>query len=1118
MSDTSRLDQNVGLGYRLHKLEIFNWGTFDSSEGNIHTVRPQGATTLLIGQNGSGKSTLVDALLTLLVKPATRNYNVAAGANKRERNERTYIKGAYGRLGRDEDNRADMQYLRPSGNQYAALLACFRNDRGEAITVAQVLYLKSGGDVGKIYCFATDEKSIVTDCANLKTERMQQQLKERGFRTTTSYIDYHSWFMRATNIREKAMDVFNQTVAVKDIHRLNDFIRTHMLEEKPWDEKIDSLQTHFSDLSKAYLSLVDVRRRHDSLVPIEEKGRALMVEIQKLQNMDRVLAASDSFFKQKTIDLLEPCCTQAEANLIRLGKEKNRLEGESADLREDERRTRNEMELAGGERLKNIPQQIKLAEVQRDAKRVDNLRFHQYLQTAGLREPITSQEAMASLHARLPKLLDDVDQQIVAFEKIREDKAIDRAAVRRQREDAQRELTSLEQHQGNLPEALADLRRRMREHLGLPESALVFAAELISVKPESRDWESSIEMVLRNFGLSLLVPQQHYPMVSRYVDQNRLADRQGRGQRLVYLKVGARASVPQSRDPMHPGSLIQKLTFKDGHSLLPWVKAELEERLNYICCETIDEFQQISGLALTKERQVKYRGARHEKDDREQATDRSRFVLGWDNRAKQRYLTDRIVQLDKSIQSFNGEITRLDTVLTSHRERKDAFGQLRKTANYSEIDYAIYERELSSLREEKELLEQNNEALRLLKKRLEITQAKDTAVRLARDGVVEQEGKVKESLVNWRETIRKARGILQQREHAGELATHMQSFAECEAFFAETPLTAERLDDEKNAYDQARHKERDALKGAIDPQMLEVSQLMNNYLRDFPDEKADLGADLSYIESFCARAERIRCEALPQYELRFKERLNEKVTQEIGILNGTFQAEMAEIRDKIDLLNLSLRQLEYRPGTYMQLAQQLVRDVEITDFQISLRECLADAFEGTIEADEARYVRIEKLLKRLQEDNRWRDKVTDVRKWFDFAARETEEETGRIKADYTDSDGQSGGEKAKLAFTILVAAIAYQYDVDPGRPASNHFQFVVVDEMFSKVDDQYSEYALELFRKFGLQLLIVAPLDAKARVTEPYVGCYLHVVKDLSSHRSVIYSMTASEFEEATLS
>ena len=71
----------------------------------------------------------------------------------------------------------------------------------------------------------------------------------------------------------------------------------------------------------------------------------------------------------------------------------------------------------------------------------------------------------------------------------------------------------------------------------------------------------------------------------------------------------------------------------------------------------------------------------------------------------------------------------------------------------------------------------------------------------------------------------------------------------------------------------------------------------------------------------------------------------------------------------------------------------------------------------------------------------------------------------------------------------------------------------MVDEMFSKVDDQHARYALDLFAKFGLQLLIVAPLDGKARVTEPYVGSYLLVNKNANSH-SEVFEMTARQFRE----
>ena len=158
------------------------------------------------------------------------------------------------------------------------------------------------------------------------------------------------------------------------------------------------------------------------------------------------------------------------------------------------------------------------------------------------------------------------------------------------------------------------------------------------------------------------------------------------------------------------------------------------------------------------------------------------------------------------------------------------------------------------------------------------------------------------------------------------------------------------------------------------------------------------------------------------------------------------------------------------------------------------------------------------MIRRLREEERWRDKVTDVRRWFDFAARELDAVSGEERSCYEDSAGQSGGEKAKLAFTILVAAIAYQFDIDPSDDDDDRFHFVVVDEMFSKVDDRYAEYALQLFEKFGLQLLIVAPLDAKARVTEPYVGCYLHTVKNEKSRTSEVISMTATEYAGAMAS
>ena len=79
-------------GFRLTRLELYNWGTFDQ---RVWSLDANARNTLLTGDIGSGKSTIVDAVTTLLL-PANRiSYNKAAGAETRERNLRSYVLGYY---------------------------------------------------------------------------------------------------------------------------------------------------------------------------------------------------------------------------------------------------------------------------------------------------------------------------------------------------------------------------------------------------------------------------------------------------------------------------------------------------------------------------------------------------------------------------------------------------------------------------------------------------------------------------------------------------------------------------------------------------------------------------------------------------------------------------------------------------------------------------------------------------------------------------------------------------------------------------------------------------------------------------------------------------------------
>src|SRR5690606_23648281 len=125
------------------------------------------------------------------------------------------------------------------------------------------------------YAFCAGERSIATDLSGLhRDQKIAKQLVQRGFQATTKYSEYLPWIARCTHQRPKAMDVFNQTVAVKDIQSLNRFIRDHMLEPHSWRERIEGLLGHFTQRSQAHQSLVKARRQIELLTPVAVAAQA----------------------------------------------------------------------------------------------------------------------------------------------------------------------------------------------------------------------------------------------------------------------------------------------------------------------------------------------------------------------------------------------------------------------------------------------------------------------------------------------------------------------------------------------------------------------------------------------------------------------------------------------------------------------------------------------------------------------------------------------------------------------------------------------------------------------------------------------------------------------------
>ena len=148
------------------------------------------------------------------------------------------------------------------------------------------------------------------------------------------------------------------------------------------------------------------------------------------------------------------------------------------------------------------------------------------------------------------------------------------------------------------------------------------------------------------------------------------------------------------------------------------------------------------------------------------------------------------------------------------------------------------------------------------------------------------------------------------------------------------------------------------------------------------------------------------------------------------------------IKERIARINESLTQIDYNPGRYIALETQLSQDAEIRDFQTELRACTEGTATGLDDAQysEGKFLQVKAIIDRFrgreglsEQDRRWTAKVTDVRNWFLFAASERWREDHTEHEHYSDSGGKSGGQKEKLAYTILAASLAYQFGLELGN-------------------------------------------------------------------------------------
>ncbi len=1079
VSDDSR------VGFRLARLEVLNWGTFDR---RVWRYELDGRNGLLTGDIGSGKSTLVDAVTTLLVPAQRVAYNKAAGADARERSLRSYVLGHY-KSERNEVTGSARPVALRDASHYTVICATFRNEAyDQAITLAQVFWLKDPqGQPARLYVAAERALGIAEDFSDFGTDiaALRKRLRAGGCELFDSFPPYGAWFRRRFGIEhEQALELFHQTVSMKSVGNLTDFVRNHMLEPFDVATRIEALIRHFDDLDRAHQAVLKAKQQIALLAPLVDDGarhRAIAAEIEASRTARDGLRG---YFARLKIDLLDRRLALLAIEAERLDRQLERLgqqcERERAEAGRIERAIRDQ----GGARLEALAAELRRLELDKQQRRQRADRHAALLARIDAAAP-TDEAGFIGLKSSIAERAESLRTSIADLDN---EEREDDYALRKGREahaTLSAEIESLERRRSNIDAAQVRIRDAMCSALGLDPDSLPFAGELIQVRDDERDWEGAAERLLRGFGLSLLVADSHYADVASWVDRQHL------GARLVYFHVRAKKATVGSG--LHPHSLVRKLVIKPDTPHYDWLEHELRQRYDVACCDSAEQFRR-EARAITRAGQIKDPTGRHEKDDRSRIDDRSRYVLGWTNADKLRTLVDQRRRLEAQLATVAARIAAMQQARRDAREQLETLARLEEFTRYADIDWASVAREIAALADERARLEAASDVLAELGRQLKTVQ----------DRLAEAEGK--------RADVLGKRGELRSRDEA---ARHTREQAH--AMWQAAPLDAvgiERLDGLRTealgehhltieSCDNREHDVRVWLTDRIDAADKRLSRLterivnaMRGYTEAFKAESVELDVSLAALPEFERVLSGLMSDDLPRFEARFKELLNTNTINEIANFNAQLARERETIRERVDHINRSLEEIDYNPGRYIRLIAQPSPDAEVREFQQDLRACTEGAVSGSgdDQYSEAKFLQVKAIIDRFRgrdgltdADRRWTAKVTDVRNGFLFSASERWRADDTEHEHYADSGGKSGGQKEKLAYTVLAASLAYQFGLEWGAVRSRSFRFVVIDEAFGRGSDESAQYGLRLFQQMNLQLLIVTPLQ-KIHIIEPYVS------------------------------
>jgi uncharacterized protein YPO0396 len=891
-----------------------------------------------------------------------------------------------------------------------------------------------------------------------------------------------------------------------------------MLEESNIENDFQNLRSNFHKLLDAHREMQKAEMQLELLKPVKIKAEELGKTKEELLKLSELKETNPIYFFQHNKDLLETEIERESIEFKRILEKETELKIEIDANRENEKILDSDIRNdETGKQIQELEREINGKISEKNKREIKLSKYNKAASKINFEEN-PNEELFYDQIIKASKKYSEIDEELKDKEngiqkrlRISEN---EKETAEKQHEEKVKELEELSKQKNNITGRVSEIRQEILAYTGATAREIPFIGELIQVLPKERAWELSIERVLHSFALRLIVPDRYYKQVNEYVNENNL-----RG-KIIYERI-SKGSFINNMLTKEKDSVYSKVEIKRDSEYADWIENQLITKYNYIC--TTKEELPLYDKAVTISGLIKS-GTRHEKDDRPETLVREKYVLGWDNKDKIKLIREALKLLEIVIKTKRDEISKLEKRQKRLEDEKEEITRFNQFDNYLEVDWQSISIEIQILTKRKDELEKSNDRVNLLRKQLAELRKNIVTEEIEKDKLIEKRT-TKKALVDSLETQHKECIVRLEEFKEINFSEKFQAFElkfkkELVGLnFINLPTKLKAISDKLKTDSEGETEKQRDIELKLQAAMQNFKQPENSIILIFKDWTSDthkLGKEIAYVEDYLAIYDRIEKDELIEYRAKFKKYLNEDMINKMADFKTLLDSQEEQIRESIDALNESLKKIDFtkNPQTFIQLFAVRNSNQELDNFRTSLIDWKPDIAEYEKSKDdhilERSFLKIKELIDKLTEKEDWRKYVTDVRNWLKFLAKEFyREDLKRPPKIYDNTAKLSSGEQAQITYTIMGAAIAYQYGILKDGMNTNSFRFICVDEAFAKQDEDKAKYLMDLTKKLNLQMLLVTP-DDKIQIAEPYISG-VHIVHRVNNRNSRIFDTTIEQ-------